>query len=236
MTTLPILMYHRVAVDGPASLAEWRVAPDRFEAQLAYLRRHGFRSISVDLRSMTFAGRDGLSDGRVVAITFDDATTDFATAAWPLLQKYGFGAALFVVADRVGGRAEWDVGHGEPADLLGWDEIVRLAGEGVEIGSHATSHTPLTSLGAEALADEMRRSKEVIEARIVRPVSAIAYPFGAWDARVRTAAAEAGYRTGLTIDPGQATAGDDRLALPRVKVDGRADLDAFERLLAPTAR
>lgn len=228
---LPILMYHRIADDGPASLAEWRVAPDLFEAQLAYLKRHGFRTIGVDEWTAALSRRDGVLDGRVVVITFDDATVDFATTAWPLLRKYGFGASLFVVADRVGGRAAWDEAHGEPAALLDWDEIARLAAEGVEIGSHATSHSYLNRLGPRALTDELGRSKDTIESRIARPVNTLAYPFGGWDSFVRGAAAQAGYQAGLTTESRPSAWGDDRLTLPRLNVDGRRDLDAFERLL-----
>jgi hypothetical protein len=41
---LPILMYHRIAAAGPEALATWRVSAERLEAQLDWLKRHGFRS------------------------------------------------------------------------------------------------------------------------------------------------------------------------------------------------
>src|SRR5262249_44823446 len=45
---VPILMYHRIANDGPAALAPYRIAPQAFERQLAWLQRHGFHSMSLD--------------------------------------------------------------------------------------------------------------------------------------------------------------------------------------------
>jgi len=100
---LPILMYHRIAEDGPAALAPYRVAPAQFERQLAYLRRHGYRTISLEEWQQALAARDGRIDDRVVAITFDDAYRDFLSEAWPRLRHYGFNATLFVPTDHVGG-------------------------------------------------------------------------------------------------------------------------------------
>lgn len=45
---IPILMYHRVAVDGPDKLAPYRISPEDLERQLAYLQRHGYHSLSMD--------------------------------------------------------------------------------------------------------------------------------------------------------------------------------------------
>ena len=101
-------MYHRVAEDGPAELAPYRVAPALFERQLAYLRRHGYRTITVEEWLQVLAEQDGRIDDRVVALTFDDAYRDFVTDAWPLLREYGFSATVYVATDHVGGHAEWD--------------------------------------------------------------------------------------------------------------------------------
>jgi SAM-dependent methyltransferase len=118
---LPILVYHRIASDGPPELAPYRVTRDRFERQLAYLRRHGYRTISLAQWQEARGRRDGIIDDRAVMLTFDDGYRDFLTEAWPLLRSFGFGATLCVITDRIGGRAEWDKSYGEPAALLGWD-------------------------------------------------------------------------------------------------------------------
>ena len=45
---VPILMYHRVAREGPPDLLPYRLDPAAFERQLAYLRRYGYSTIKVD--------------------------------------------------------------------------------------------------------------------------------------------------------------------------------------------
>ena len=106
---VPILMYHRIAEDGPNQLAPYRVSPTALERQLAYLQRHGYHSIGLeDYYDAWFERGVRELPGRPVIFTFDDAYLDFYDNAWPLLRKYGFGATVFVPTSHVAGHAEWD--------------------------------------------------------------------------------------------------------------------------------
>jgi peptidoglycan/xylan/chitin deacetylase (PgdA/CDA1 family)/SAM-dependent methyltransferase len=233
---VPILMYHRIATDGPAALAPYRVAPAMFDRQLAYLRRHGYRSISMAQWIAALRERDGLIDDRVVVLTFDDAYCDFLTDAWPILCGHGFGATMFVPADHVGGRAEWDRALGEPADLMSWDELRLLAGRGLEIGAHTCSHPYLTRLGPARLMGEGRAGKARLEAELGVPVEVLAYPYGDQNLTVRRAMAACGYVAAVTTQPSLSRLGDNPMALPRQLVAGGDDLDAFIALLGPLTR
>ena len=229
-------MYHGVRREAPASLARFCTAPERFERQLAFLKRHGYASISVEQWVSALSGEDGIMRGRAVALTFDDAYRDFLTEAWPLLQKYGFSATVFVVTEFVGGTAAWDAAYGDPAPLLSWDEIRMLAGEGVSFGAHSASHPYFTRLGTRELIDEGRRSRARLEAELGREVTVMSYPFGENDIRVRLAMAACGYRCAVTTEPGCSRLGDNPMALPRQEVCGDDDLDAFIAKLGPPER
>ena len=201
---LPILMYHRIASDGPPELAPYRVSRDRFERQLAYLRRHGYRTISLAQWQEARGRRDGIIDDRAVMLTFDDGYRDFLTDAWPLLRAFGFGATLCVSTDRIGGRAEWDSSYGEPAELLGWDELRGLAGAGVEIAAHGRSHAYLTRLPEARIVAEGIESRQRLESELGRPVTMMAYPYGDENRLVRRIMAGCGYVAALTTRPGLA--------------------------------
>ena len=97
---LPILLYHRVATDGPPELGRYRVSPDAFEEQLRLLARSGYRGITLAEWGRALRARRPV-DGRAVALTFDDGYRDFLTTAWPLLRRYRFSATVFVVTDAV---------------------------------------------------------------------------------------------------------------------------------------
>ena len=233
---VPILMYHRIADAGPEALAPYRVSPAQFERQLAYLRRHGYRTISLGQWLAALRDRDGLIDDRAVVLTFDDAYRDFLTDAWPLLCRHGFGATMFVPTDQVGGRAEWDRSYGEPAPLMSWDELRQLAGHGLEIGAHTCSHPYLTRIGASRLMAEGRVAKARLEAELGRTVELLAYPYGDQNLKVRRAMAATGYTAAVTTQPGLSRLGDNPMALPRQLVAGGDDLDAFVAKLGPPTR
>lgn len=214
---LPILMYHRVGSEGPSALHRYRLAPERLDEQLAYLREEGFRSVGFEEAGRALRSRRALP-GRAVMLTFDDGCRDFLTEAWPLLRAHGFGAALFVVTDRVGGTSDWDARYGEPAELLDWNELRRLVRAGVEIGSHTATHPRLSSLSPADVAREAARSRAAIIRELgVEPV-AIAYPYGDVDGAVRRIAGGAGYAYGVTTEGRRAELHDDPLALPRIEV------------------
>jgi peptidoglycan/xylan/chitin deacetylase (PgdA/CDA1 family)/GT2 family glycosyltransferase len=227
---LPILMYHRIAEDGPSDLACFRVSPQRFEAQLRLLRRHGYHPISsAELR--WFIGARHPMPGRPVLITFDDGYRDFRAAAWPILRANDFTAEVFLPTDLVGANADWDEKYGQPAPLLDWEDASVLAEEGVVFGSHLASHLDGLTLSTAALAEELARSRAVLEARLGREVRAYAAPYGAVDERFARLAARCGYDIGFSTSPGHARLDNPPLMLPRIEVRGEWDLDAFSTAL-----
>ena len=142
---VPVLMYHRVASEGPASLARWRIDPAALEHQLLFLRRRGFRSI--ELEDWEWQRKhSGRLRGRPILLTFDDAYLDFYETAWPIIYRNGFSAHVFVVTEKVGQTADWDASSGHPAPLMDWDQICLLAGQGVTFGSHLATHIPANRL------------------------------------------------------------------------------------------
>ncbi|MCB9988480.1 MAG: glycosyltransferase [Rhodospirillales bacterium] len=222
--TIPVLMYHRIATGGPEALAPYRVSPVQFEQQLRYLRRHGFYALSPDALHPEWP--DQTLQGRPVIISFDDACLDFATTAWPILQRNGFTAHMFVPTGHAGGHALWDDSYGSPAPLMGWNHMRTLAEQGVTFGSHLVTHRQATRLGSKELLEEARQSKAVLEQELEQPVTTIAPPYGAFGFREQRLFQIAGYSTIYSAGPyGLARAG--RTVIPRLLVDGRHDLNTF---------
>jgi peptidoglycan/xylan/chitin deacetylase (PgdA/CDA1 family) len=107
---LTVLTYHRV--DEPARHPErapglLSATPEAFDAQLDAVAA----SCTVVSLDQVLAVREGRADlpHRAVLLTFDDAYTDFADVAWPLLRRHGLPATLFVPTayPDVPGRAFW---------------------------------------------------------------------------------------------------------------------------------
>ncbi len=223
---LPILMYHRVAPTGASAAARYRVTPEAFEAQLAYLRDSGFRDTNLIEWSHALRTRRPLP-GRAVLFTFDDGYRDFATHAWPLLRRYGFGAVVFLVSGLIGKTNRWDAAMGEEVPLLGWDEIRRLRDEGVWFGSHSATHAPLTALAPEEIVREAATSRLALERGLGHAVTAFAYPYGDADQVVHHLCGACGYLFGLSCEPGPSTLHDSAMALPRIEIMGGDGLEQF---------
>ncbi|OUL21131.1 glycosyl transferase family 2 [Nostoc sp. RF31YmG] len=225
---LPILMYHRVAPMGTKKMDRYRVTPQAFEEQLQYLRDTGFYSVGWEKWQLAMATRQPLP-GRAIAITFDDGYLDFYEYAWPLLKKYGFTATVFLVAERVGTSNSWDEAYGEEVPLLGWREIYQLQSEGVEFGSHAATHQPLTALSVTEIVQEGARSRAILERALNLPVKTFAYPYGDCDRVVEHLIGACGYTFGLSCRSGLSQFGDRPLSLPRIEVMGSDGLQEFIR-------
>jgi peptidoglycan/xylan/chitin deacetylase (PgdA/CDA1 family) len=188
MPHLPlIMMYHSVGVRShdPHNLA---VTPERFEEQMAALKRRGLRGVSV---AELLAARAAGSARGLVGLTFDDGYTDIVDNALPILQRFGFSGTFYILADRIGGANEWD--EGTPWPLVDEAGIRRWAEAGFEVGSHGTMHVALAGADPDVLRTEVADSREKLSDLVGKPVNGYCYAYGSMDAAARRAVAEAGY-------------------------------------------
>src|SRR5215469_4341782 len=216
---VPILMYHRVAIDGPLALAPYRVAPDLFAAQMDALYRAGYHTIHLQEWFNALMRNEQLP-AKPVILTFDDGYRDFLTAAMPVLRYYGFSATVFLVAERIGGLANWDSVYGEAAPLLSWQEVHALQDAGIEFGCHSAMHLPMTGMSLGELTEDTARSRAILEEGLGAPVNSLAYPHGAENEFVRRTMADLGFQAAVTCNPGISRLGDDPLRLRRIDVPG----------------
>lgn len=221
---VPILMYHYVRPDpGPGDPIGrgLSVSPERFAEQMAWLAQEGYTPITLGELADVRARRRALPSKPIV-LTFDDGYRDFYTAAFPVLQQYGFKATLFVITGVV-----------DQEPYVTWDMIAEMDRSGlVEIGSHTVSHNQLPSLGEAQARAEVMDSKQVLEAHLGHPVRAFCYPVGRVDTRSVAAVRDAGYEIAVTTQGGRATAEQDPLLLPRVRIHGGASMEQFKALLS----
>ena len=213
---IPILMYHKIQEPQPGNdLAVSRAA---FARQMAYLHKQGYRPIA--LSTLAAAGQDpsGLPK-RPVVITFDDAYQSVYSEARPILQEQGFTATVFVVAEALGQHNFWDVGKDVAQETcMPGNELMALADQGWEIGSHGATHANLAEVTEETLITETEGSRRMLEQELKTKVEVFCYPFGAWNEKARIAVQTAGYQAACAISPGTESVTADIFALRRVYV------------------
>lgn len=217
---VPILMYHQVSPEPPASFSDWVVPPDVFGRQMRWLAVSGYTPITLD--ALCSNRVDGAAlPRRPVVITFDDGFRDCLHYAADVLQKFRFTATFFLVAGLVGQPSRWLLREcGLELPLAGWDQIRDLARCGFAFGAHSLTHPRLATLSEEAIRRELQQSRRIVEEALDRQVVHLAYPFGSVDDRVRRLAVETGYSTACTVEVGLSMADENRLALRRVPVMG----------------
>jgi peptidoglycan/xylan/chitin deacetylase (PgdA/CDA1 family) len=89
--------------------------------------------------------------------------------------------------------------------IMTWDQVRALARAGMDVESHGRNHRVLQTLDAEALANDLRGSREDLEAQLGRPVRALAYPVGraiSGERHIRNALSAAGYQIGMSNKTG----------------------------------
>ena len=208
-----VLMYHSIAryAEDPYRIT---VTPDRFEAQMRWLRRRGLRGVS--MRTLLDRRAQGNAAG-LVGLTFDDGYADFADAVPHVLGRYGFTATVFAVAGRLGGTNEWD-GDGPRKKLMNSEQLRDLVTMGVEIGSHGMWHSHIPALPARTWPEEIIRSRETLEQIIQEPVTGFCYPYGDLDRKTITSVRAAGYDYACAVHH---SGFDSRFAIPRIYVGER---------------
>lgn len=227
------LMYHRVAPrEHWASLRGleriFTLPEDAFDAQLAWLEAEGFRFAAAGDVARFARGEGDLPD-RSVLLTIDDGCESAHRGLLPILQRHGARAILFVTTDPE--AAIFRGGERRVTD----DELRALADGGVEIGSHAVSHRPLSAMTEPEIREELVGSKAELERVTGRPVRHFAVPANWYDDRVLRIARESGYESVFCSRPDTVRRASGAFGIPRLNVEGGLDLAGFERSLRPAA-
>ena len=153
-----------------------------------------------------------------VALTFDDGFANFESEAWPLLAEHDLPVTVFVVSELAGATNRWEDSARSAMPvlpLMGWDQLSRLADQGVSLGAHSRTHARLPGVSAAQLEDEVVGSKAKIERETGRPPLAFAYPYGAFDA-ASVALARREFAVACTAELRTLSAVDDPHELPRL--------------------
>lgn len=209
--SLPIVMYHDVS-RRPADWGPYVISEAELEADLRWLKAHGYVSVSV---------RDLLDwkDGRFVMpekpcmITFDDGACSTAAYAEPLLEKYGFRAAAAVIGSVC---SEFSANGEQDPELsnLSWEAAAEMARRGtIEVICHSwdmhrlsgrTGCAPMKGESSrayrEALSADLGRFRSESAAHGLALTEAIAYPYGAYTRATTEIAAELGFSAAFTCE------------------------------------
>ncbi|HEX5270897.1 MAG TPA: polysaccharide deacetylase family protein [Gemmataceae bacterium] len=244
-----ILTYHRVTPrpDG-APAPTWNVTPRRFREQLGGLLARGY--VAYPLRR-ALAGP--LPRGAFV-VTFDDGYENVHRHAWPVLRDLGVPATVFLATAYLDAPStfpsdDWPAAGSPDVPAESWRPLTTAQclelrdGGLIDLGSHTHTHAVFTGRPA-LLAEDVRRSAEVLRERFGLSDATFSFPFGIFGPDLIAAARRPGLLCGLTTRAALVEPGSDPFTWGRFNVEEEdtpatlaAKLDGwYEWLLAPVRR
>jgi peptidoglycan/xylan/chitin deacetylase (PgdA/CDA1 family) len=155
------------------------VSVERFEADVRWLVQRGYMGIAPS-DWLAWVRTGATLPRRPVLMMFDGTSAEMPESALPVLCRYGFRAAVFVVTQHIGGGSArgWVAGRA-PQRRMTAARIRYWTGEGIEFGAYSRNHRRLTELESPRLTDEIEGSAADLAQILGRRPAAFAYPYGA---------------------------------------------------------
>jgi peptidoglycan/xylan/chitin deacetylase (PgdA/CDA1 family) len=233
---IPILMYHSISTTkkkGVHPYYETVTTPEIFEMHMKFLHENDYHV--VDLYDVpNHFKKSGDLVKKLVVITFDDGLKDFSTEAFPILQKYGCSATVFLPTGFIGKKRMTFKGQ----ECLSWEIVRDLHKKGIQFGSHTINHLKLYGKEEDEINYELSNSKEKIDLEIGEPTVSFSYPYAFPEQdkkfinKLRKMLTTSGYTIGVSTRIGITSKNDDRLFLKRLPINNCDDLLFFNAKLA----
>ena len=221
---VPILVYHNLAAQSKGRLV---LAADAFAEQMHYLKREGYRVVSLADFIEWIDGKRQLPR-RSVVLTFDDGYHAFRDHAYPVLKQLGFTATLFVYTDYVGASR----------NAMSWDELKGLVAEGFDVQAHSKTHGDLRRATGESDAQYVKRMvaelgepQRLFQRQLGRVVQLLAYPYGRVDDSLLVRVREHGYTAAFTVRRESNPSFVRRLRINRSQIYSEMTLEQFAKNL-----
>ncbi len=212
---VPVIMYHNVGSPRRGEYPGLTTPTAEFEAQIRYLSTKGYKGIRPS-EWLQWRDAGGTLPERAVMLVFDDAFADTCRNAFPVIERYGFGAACMVVTRCIGSTNRWDEEAGRPSfQLMSESEILEWSEKGIEFGGHTSHHPDLRLISDERVEEEIAQCRDDLVALLDKAPTCFAYPFGGVSPRAQ-AAARNHFELAFTTDPGLFHLGTDPHLVPRI--------------------
>jgi peptidoglycan/xylan/chitin deacetylase (PgdA/CDA1 family) len=223
--TITILCYHRFN-DGRSKLS---LSAREFTEQMEYLAANDYHVVALRELPAMLRGEVPMPP-RAVAISIDDGYRSMVEVAYPILQRYGFPATLFLYSDLAG----------LPAGLT-WAQMKDMMASGlIDVQPHSKSHGNLALRQADEseqrYAERVRQEIEVpsteIERRLGQAIYGFAYPYGDATETVTDQIKRRNIEIAFTVSPGGNPFFAYPLLLRRTMIFGDDGLTGFRNKLA----
>jgi len=224
---IPILCYHNFNPVIPGSMT---LNPGKFEAQLKWLKSNGFTVIPLKQAVEYLQGNRTTLPAKSVVITADDGWQSVYKYMVPLAKKYNIPVTLFIYPQTIS----------QGKNAMTWDELRELQNTGLfDVQGHTYSHPNFKQerrrLSAanyqKFVSGELVRSKKILEEKMGKTITLLAWPFGIYDAYLENEAAKAGYLMAFSIDYHVANRNYKPMSQPRFMIIEAESMKTFTSIV-----
>ena len=180
---IPVLAYH-VVTDNPKD--DMEVSIENFEYQMKYLAKHNYKVISLDEFYEWKKGNIDIA-GKKIVITFDDGSDTYYKNVLPILEKYNFKSAIFIINSRVNTTGYLSKNDME---LLNENQLVELENHSYNLHNHDAAYSEDYGLYNNDLKINNKDGYEYY-----------AYPFGISNDEYKKALKDNGYKLAFKYSP-----------------------------------
>ncbi len=210
-----ILGYYRFSDLGTTNTNPNRLSGETFAKQIAWLHDNGFEILALsDLIGRLKSGSP-LPEHAAV-ITINNGYNNALTVAAPVLRQYNYPWSFLVYTDFI---------EQSPKSVT-WTNLLDLSQNKVEVGSQTKSHPWLAETAGKSaeqydkwLTNELTGSRRILEIKLKKPVTVLAYPYGNSSPTVEKKALALGYEAMLTISGEPVTSSTSPLNLGRLIIN-----------------
>ena len=218
---LPVLMYHFFySKDDPNYAGK---TPDnnllmveKFSEQMQYLLDDNYYFPSWQEVIDYVDGNSKLPEKSVV-LTDDDGNHTFFALAVPVLEEKKIPMTSFVITSTNGDRLNEKY---EYINYQSHSENMHAAG--------SNGKGAMVNWNHDQILQDLNTSKSKIETSTGNKCNVFCYPFGHYNDVAEKALSDAGFDLAFTVEGGRVKVGANKLALPRVRINGNTSLNQFK--------
>jgi GT2 family glycosyltransferase/peptidoglycan/xylan/chitin deacetylase (PgdA/CDA1 family) len=166
--------------------------------------------------------------GKILCITFDDASLSIYEPMKQLLAQRGCAFTIFLPTGLTGGVNKWDMMKGfRQEKIMSWEQVKHLILNGAEIGSHTRHHVRLLDTSKDKKINEIKESMEDLQKNIPGYEKdkeiVFSYPYGEYDQEIIKILKESGYIGAVANYEGNIRPGIDLYQIPRFSLSAEID-------------
>lgn len=223
---VPILTYHNFNPTVPGSMS---ITPVKFEMQMKWLKEKGYTFIPLQKLVAYLKGEKILLPSKPIVITADDGWESVYHYMFPIARKYHIPVTLFVYPSVISKHKH----------VLTWEQLITLQQSGLfDVECHTYWHPNFieerkgisSKMYAHLVRMQLFRSREILEEKLGKQITLLAWPYGIYDKYLLNEAAKAGYTMAFSIDDRPASISENVMSEPRYMVAANNGMKYFAKI------